>query len=305
MHRLLVVLASLLLAAWTTTSPERQGTRYDVYFLGGQSNMEGFGYVADLSAGLKETPDDVLIYHGRTVEDGGEDGGIGIWAPLAPGHGFGYDFVDGQNRLTDRFGPEVAFGHATAAAGNPIALVKYTRGGTALVDGVSGYGSWDPDYSAGNGRNQLDNALTAIRSALKVRDVDGDGIADRLVPAGIVWMQGEADAFDSEEASRDYVANLTRVVAIFREALGYPDLPIVIGRIKDSGDTPETRVMKYSPEVRAAQAAFVAADRCAALVTVSDDFDFLPDGWHYTSKDYVTLGAAFAEAMIELKERCP
>lgn len=305
MRELLAPVAALCLGG-CATAPDTQGqaNSYDVYFLGGQSNMEGFGYVAELPDELRASPDNVVIFHGRTVADGEDGGGMGAWAPLSPGHGFESEVLEGVTRLSDRFGPEVSFGHAIAAGEQHVALIKYSRGGTALVDGVSGFGSWDPDYTTGNGRNQLDNALTTMRMALRSRDVDGDGIEDRLVPAGIVWMQGEADAYDSAEASRDYAVNLARLVAIFRQELGSDNLPIVIGRIRDSGDTPQTRVMKFSPDVRAAQARFVAEDRCAALVTASDDFEFLPDGWHYTSKDYVTLGQAFAKSMIDLKERC-
>lgn len=282
------------------------GHVYKVYFLGGQSNMEGFGFENDLPADLREPYDYVPIFHGKTVEDGKPDGGVGIWATLRPGHGMGFDTDGSINTYSDRFGPELTFGREISRAfpAERVALIKYTRGGTGLIDGVSGFGSWDPDYAAGKGRNQYDNALTTIGEALRSRDVDGDGRIDTLVPAGIVWMQGEADAFDSVPASSNYATNLARLVGLLRAALHDDDLPIVIGRIRDSGDTAETRVMKFSPEVRAQQAVFVERDRCAALVTVSDDFGFLPDGWHYLSRDYLVLGQAFAESMAKLEARC-
>ncbi|MBX7483391.1 sialate O-acetylesterase [Qipengyuania sp. 6D47A] len=282
------------------------GHVYELYFLGGQSNMEGFGYVAEIDPALRSTPDNVVIYHGKSVEDGKDGGGAGLWAPLKPGHGLGFDTDGTTNMLSDRFGPELTFAHSMSAAAPTarIAIVKFSRGGTGLIDGVSGFGSWDPDYTDANGRNQYDNALTAISEALRTRDVDGDGHADRLVPAGIVWMQGEADAFDNQPAAVNYAANLARLISLFRAALGDDDLPVVIGRIKDSGDTEETRVMTYSPVVRAQQKAFVEGDRCATLVTASDNFGFLPDGWHYRSQDYVTLGREFAAAMRELQTQC-
>lgn len=288
-----------------TAQDDAEGKTYKVYLLGGQSNMDGYGFVSDLPEELRAPREDIRVYLGEDVEDGTEGGGEGVWAALAPGFGT-LSSTDGTvNALSDRFGPELTFGHAMAAdqADERVAIIKFSRGGTALVHGVSGFGSWDPDYDGENRRNLYDQALSAISSAFAARDIDGDGRADRLIPAGIVWMQGEADAFDDCAASKNYDANLARLMALFRAALHDDDLPVVIGQIKDSGDTAETRVMQYSPEVRAAQERLAEADRCATLVTVSDAFDFI-DGWHYRSQDYIVLGEAFAEAMSALEESC-
>lgn len=302
-------LALALVFAGCANSPldtdETQGTTYKVYFLGGQSNMDGYGFVRDLPSELSQANPAVPIFTGKMVEDGKDGGGVGVWVPLSPGHGTGFTTDGAVNEPTDRFGPELSFG-AEMAAANPderIAIIKYSCGGTGLVDGI-GYGSWDPDYDQGNRRNQYDNALTTIANAMQPRDLDGDGALDQLVPAGIVWMQGEADAAEQEEAALAYEDNLARLMGLLRAALHDDELPVVIGRIKDSGDTPETRVMLFSPEVQKRQAAFVEADRCAALVKDTEDFSFLPDGWHYTSQNYVTLGEAFAREMTRLEQSC-
>jgi hypothetical protein len=281
-------------------------TRWRVYFLGGQSNMEGFGFVADLPADQRGPIPGVMIFDGRMVPDNEAGGGVGVWAPLAPGHGTGFATDGRENRLSDRFGPELAFGRRRAelSPGERIAIIKYARGGSALAAGVSGYGSWEPDYAEGNQRNQYDNALSAIAAALAVDDIDGDGVRDRLQPAGIVWMQGEADAYDNAAAAHAYEANLRRMMDLLRAALRQDDLPVVIGRIRDSGQDADGLLMDYSAQVRAAQSAWTTADRCAALVTASDDFGFLPDGWHYQSADYLTLGNTFAQAMHVLEDRC-
>lgn len=304
MRQFAIALTTLLLAGCShPVEPEiGKSSVYKVYFLGGQSNMEGFGYSKDLLAAEVEMAASVPIFHGRTQEDGKAAGGEGVWAVMRPGHGFGFETDGVSNNYSDRFGPELTF--ASTMDDEKVAIIKFTRGGTALVDGVSGFGSWDPDYSEASGRNQLDYALTSIEKALAAKDVDGDGIDDTLVPAGIVWMQGEADAFDSEDASSNYAQNLARVMGILREALGDEDLPIVVGRIKDSGSTAETRVMQFSPRVQEQQAEFVTGDRCATLVDVTRSFGFLEDGWHYRSEDYVVLGRAFANAMKQLEKTC-
>ena len=293
------------LAAPAIADDHSAGTTYRVYFLGGQSNMDGYGHNDDLPAELQAPRDDIRIFTGEDVEDGSEGGGEGLWASLDPGHGTNFTTDGAQNTLSDRFGPELTFG-TTMAELRPderIAIIKFSRGGTSLVHGVSGYGSWDPDYNEKNRRNLYDQTLTAIRTAMTTRDIDGDGATDTLAPAGIVWMQGEADAFDDWAASREYDLNLARLMSLLRAALHEDDLPVVIGRIKDSGDTAETRVMKYSPEVRAAQARFAANDVCAEMVTASDDFSFF-DGWHYLSRDYIALGEAFAKSMHDLERSC-
>ena len=284
---------------------DEEGTTYKVYFLGGQSNMDGYGFNKDLPDELGGAVEDVRIFTGEDVEDGTEGGGEGIWAALSPGHGTFFTTDGEANTLSERFGPELTFGRAMAKSsdGKRIAIIKFSRGGTGLIHGVSGYGSWDPDYDEKNKRNLYDQALTAITYAMEVGDIDGDGKKDRLVPAGIVWMQGEADAFDNEDASANYDTNLARLMDLFRDALGDEALPVVIGRIKDSGDTASTRVMKFSPQVREAQARYAEKDSCAAMVTASDDFEFI-DGWHYRSEDYIALGEAFAEAMEKLQNTC-
>ena len=310
-RRIAAIAALATLAACSTQAPTATPTtgtvtEYDLYFLGGQSNMDGYGYVSDLPGDDPGASANVMIFLGTTVEDGGTGGGAGLWAPLRPGYGTGFSSDGETNALSDRFGPELAFGRSLSANDptRKIALIKYARGGTGLVDGVSGYGSWDPDYEGGNGLNQYDHALATIRNALHVRDIDGDGTQDRLNPAGIIWMQGEADAFDNLDAATNYDRNLARLMDLLRAALHTDDLPVVIGRIADSGDTAETRVMAYSPDVQAAQQRYVEADTCAALVGVTQDFKFLPDGWHYESQDYIRLGEAFAEAVTGLERTC-
>jgi hypothetical protein len=279
--------------------------QYMLYYLGGQSNMDGYGYVAELPVEWNGTVERVMIFHGDQGEDGKAAGGEGIWAPLSPGHGTGFR-TDGQtSTLSNRFGPELAFGRFMAQL-NPdtnIAIVKYSRGGTSLMEGGSGYGNWEPDSELGGGINQYDHALATIRNALSHRDIDQDGEVDTLAPAGIVWMQGEADAYDNPVAARAYRDNLKRMMDLFRAALRSDDLPVVIGRIIDSGRDEDGLLMDYSPVVQQAQADYTATDRCAALVDIGDELNW-SDDWHYGSEDYLRLGKAFAEAAAKLATGC-
>lgn len=307
MRAVFIGLSCLLSAACASLAGAEQGPKtYHVYFMGGQSNMDGFGYNSDLPDALLAGDDTIPIYHGKTVVDGEDGGGVGLWTFIRPGHGIGFDTDGVSNQYSDRFGPELSFAMRIQQirADEHAAILKFSRGGTGLIDGVSGYGSWDPEYRSGNARNQYDNALTAIQTAISARDIDGDGYDDVLIPAGILWMQGEADAHSNVSAAVNYRANLSRLMDLLRAALRADDLPVVIGRIQDSGDTPETQVMAYADIVQAAQASFATGDACADIVTISEDFTFLPDGWHYVSADYIALGEAFAEKMNGLRSQC-
>ena len=303
-----IVLSVMLLAcaavtvaaqAPSSTPVDPLSHTYLVYYLGGQSNMEGFGISAELPADLRGVQERVRIFHGNMSPDDTPVDGRGIWAALQPGYGTGFTSDGRTNRYADRFGPELAFGQRMAELQPEarIAIIKYARGGSSLEAGASGYGTWDPTYSAGNAVNQYDHFLATVRHAMEPADIDGDGHVDHLVPAGIVWMQGEGDAYHSEATARKYEANLRRLMMLMRAALRVDDLPVVIGRIKDSRQGMKDPVMPHADIVRDAQGRFVAGDGHAALVTSTDGYEFLPDGWHYRSAAVVDLGRQFADAM--------
>jgi len=282
-----------------------QATDYQLYFLGGQSNMEGFGFNKELPPEARVASDRVMIFTGQMALDNETHGGVGIWQPLMPGFGTGFRTDGRENSLSDRFGPELLFGQTLASRHTDanIAIVKYALGGSGLAIGV-GYGNWHPDFAEGQGLNQYDNALKTLRGASAVADIDGDGVADRLIPTGIVWMQGEADAFDSQAAADAYGANLVRLMGLLRAAMRVDDLPVVIGKITDSGMADDGSVMDYIGTVQKAQQAFVDADECAAYVTVTEEFAYLDDAWHYDSDGFVRLGTAFADATMDLERTC-
>jgi len=286
-------------------TPAANAADYKLYYLGGQSNMEGFGYANQLSEDIVEPSANVMIFTGQMALDNETHAGVGMWESLQPGHGTGFRTDGKSNFLSDRFGPELFFG-LTMAKRSPemkIALIKYALGGSGLADGV-GFGSWHPDFSDGAGNNQYDHALKTMRNAFSNTDIDGDGIADRLIPSGIVWMQGEADAYDSQAAAAEYRANIQRLMDLLRAAMRVDDLPVVIGKVTDSGMSEDGSVMDYIETVQQAQQDYAANDACTAYVTVTDDLGYLDDGWHYDTDGFVRLGTAFAEAMRELEQRC-
>ena len=292
-----VLLSIVLLSVCQPVS----ATDFYVYYLGGQSNMDGYGYVDKLPDGLVKQLDDVLIFHGNTSRDNEAVDGKGLWSTLKPGHGVGFTSDGAANKYSNRFGVELTFA-ARIKKQFPerrIAVIKYSRGGTSIAAEAAGdFGCWEPDFNGRNGVNQYDHFLATVRHAFADSDIDDDGTPDRLIPAGIVWMQGESDAHYTPEIAQEYEANLKRLMDLIRASFRSDDLPVVIGRISYSQKEPPS--WKHGEIVRAAQAAYVESDSNAALVGSTDEYGY-SDPWHYDSPGYIDLGEQFANAMIKLE----
>lgn len=294
----------LTLAGLFSLTALLSGAEYEVYLLAGQSNMEGYGYSKDLPDQYGEYESGVLIFHGNVSGDGDLVDGKGVWAPLSPGHGRGFKSDGKENQLSDRFGPELGFAELMRKQkpNTKFAIIKYAKGGTAIDSEASqNSGRWHTDNYEGNGVNQYDHCLATIRHALEKQDIDGDGEVDTLVPAGIVWMQGESDGHELGPSER-YAANLDRLMNLFRAALRDDELPVVIGRISDSGQDENDGLMwDYGNVIRAKQAEYCERDPNAVLVTTTDGYAY-SDVWHYDSAGFVDLGEQFGKAMLELQK---
>ncbi len=277
---------------------------YYLYFLGGQSNMDGYGQISELPDDLKGEVDGARIFLGQITQDTQPVTGLGLWAPLTPGFGGGAKTDGNAVTLGDRFGPELTFASRLRELrpNEKIAIIKYAKGGSSLDVRQSGWGTWDPHDARADGINQYDHALAAIDTATKVTDIDGDGTPDRLIPAGIVWMQGETDA-TTEATASDYRDNLAEMAELLRAALRKDDLPFIIGRISDShaGPVEGQPVWEFGEIVRTAQQQVAETDPYAAIVTTTDDYGY-SDRAHYDTGGYIDLGRAFAEAINALRD---
>lgn len=301
--RLLVLCCSLCILGFT---PPTWADEFDVYYLGGQSNMEGFGKVAELEAAEREAVDGAWIFQATAVADQHPATGNGMWAVVQPGHGTGFSSDGKSNRLSERFGVELSFAAQMRMLrpDRKVAIIKYARNGSA-IDGraAANWGCWEPDFVAAEGEfpknNQYDQFLATLRHAFDDEDIDDDGTMDTLFPAGIVWMQGESDGAQTIEVAQAYEQNLKRLMDLMRASLRVDDLPVVIGRISDSKQQSEEKTWKYGAEVREAQQRFVAHDMAAKLITQTDAYGY-SDPWHYDSQGYLDLGKRFADALVEL-----
>lgn len=279
---------------------------YKLYYLGGQSNMDGYGLVKELPPELNTVLKGVMIFHGSKRKDDEPAEGKGIWTELRPGHGGDFKSDGITNTYSEEFGPELTFASTLQQldTNSNIAIIKYSKGGTSIGLTAGGrYGTWDPDYNLSNGINQYDHFLATLRNALAVKDIDGDGEEDTLIPTGIVWMQGESDGASGFEVAKVYEENLKRLMDLIRAALHSDDLPVVIGRISESGqDEKNGKVWNYGETIRASQREFVKKDANAALVTATDNYGY-SDKYHYDSAGFIELGKEFAKAMYNLQSK--
>ena len=276
---------------------------YHLYYLGGQSNMEGLGYVKELPDSMYSGFSDVMIFHGNSSPDNSLPDGKGIWSALIPGHGDGFKSDGTKNTYTDRFGVELTFAKTLKmlTPEKSVAIIKYSRGGTSLCEeAAGGAGCWEPNYHGCEGINQYDHFLATLRNAFAVKDIDSDGEDDVLISAGIVWMQGESDAAYTIEIANQYEENLKQLMNLIRAALRVDDLPVAIGLITDSGQYEDGKVWDYCDVVQRAQESYAAKDCCAALVSSTKKYSY-SDPWHYDTKGFLDLGREFALAIIELQ----
>jgi hypothetical protein len=84
--------------------PEKAPKTVDVYLLGGQSNMQGVGKIADLPADLKKEIPHTFFWNGKTFEL------LALGKTNTAGRG-------------TTFGPEVGFALDTATANRPVYLI--------------------------------------------------------------------------------------------------------------------------------------------------------------------------------------
>lgn len=273
-----------------------------VFVLAGQSNMNGFGYSKDLPNDLKVFKD-VYIFQGNSVRDGDLNGGVGKWDILKPGHGTGFKTDGKTNTLSDRFGLELSLAKRLKELfpNDKIAFIKYAREGTSIDSlAAADFGCWDADFHGKNGVNQYDSFLKTVKNALAETDIDGNGKKDDIIPSGILWMQGEGDASFSEEIANNYYSHLKTLMNLMRAALLTDNLPVVIGKISDSGKNEMGRVLPRGELVQYAQEKFAQNDKSAAIVRSTKKYNYGNDAWHYDSAGYIDLGKNFADEVFRL-----
>ena len=132
--------------------------QWRLFYLGGQSNMDGYGYNNELPDSLDKEFEDVWIFHGNMVKDDSTNGGLGLWTKLMPGYGVEFSSNGKTNHYSDRFGVELSFAARLQELypNEKIAIIKYSKGGTS-IDSLAArhFGSWEPDYRGRTGQKSI------------------------------------------------------------------------------------------------------------------------------------------------------
>ena len=157
-----------------------------------------------------------------------------------------------------------------------VALIKHARGATTLaVD-------WNPDNPGGLYAGLIAD-VNAAMTEITTRNPDGE-------LAGMIWMQGESDAFSLEYAQA-YETNLRNFIESVREDVGVADLPFVIGKI------PPDPTWTHYDLIRQAQENVAASMDNVSIISTDD----LPvTSHHYNTTGQQMLGERFANALLEL-----
>lgn len=228
-------------------SPPRRGA---VALMMGQSNMVGFGMVSH----------DMNAVSGVRISNQFGAGSTAL-QPLRVGFGVDENF----------FGSELGFGESfrLLRPSQDLVIIKSAIGGVPIT-------YFMPSGAIYNTTLHHTNAmLTSLQET---------GVNYRV--AGLLWMQGESDAFDAN-LSKAYETNFRTLVDSLRRDLHVPNLPVVAGLISQ-----RYTFLPYADTVR------TALTRVANGTVETSNYSFMWDGVHFDGPSLLQLGRHFAEHLV-------
>ena len=229
-----------------------------VFILAGQSNMAGQGIAAELAPAYRRVPANVEYYYN------------GYKTPL--------------NRFK-HFGPEIGFAHEISRRfpNTKIKLIKFAVGGTSLFAWAP---RWNPAKASSTGNA---SAGPLFKKLIKTVNIQFNGKNAKL--AGILWMQGEADA-KYLPAAKQYAGNLNRFINALRSKLHSPNALFIMGSVN-----PPLALFPSTPIVQKAQQVSARRIRNLRLIK-TDDLGKRSDHVHYNTSGQIELGKRFARAYL-------
>lgn len=288
--------ACLVMIAAAMFSSEVVADEVDVYLLGGQSNMQGIGKLANLPEGIRQPISNTFIFQKETFE------------PLVVG-------TTKTSKRAAEFGPEIGIALEVANTERSVYLIKYAAGGMPLHHGWNG-NQWvggEPKKSFRNfypgqspsdkNQGQLYQQMVArFRAGLKQLRQEGH------VPViqGFAWMQGEQDSKNAESASQ-YSVSLNRLCERLAEDMKTTQpLCVAYGQVlpHEPALPRFTHRLQVREQMAQADADSGHANRIANAKMVSTDgFSLLPDTVHYDAAGQLKLGRELGKAMLALQQR--
>ncbi len=292
----------------------KSSNKIRVFWLAGQSNMQGQG-VVDLDhpeyynsgkgilKNVMKNPeftekykhivdeegdwvvrDDVFVRY--QTKDELKVGGLSI----------GFTGYGGKHHI----GPEFQLGHIVGTGfEEPVLLIKTAWGGKSI------HKDFRPPSAGGTIGEYYQKMIAEYRQGLIKIGNDFPHLANlNPVLSGFVWFQGWNDMFD-ETARRDYKSNLIHLINDLREEVKQPDLPIVIGELGNGGlDANKNMLSIRSAQKAAAQelgsnAVFVPTSQFARPAQDSPNVGH-GHHWFGNAESYFLIGDALGKALLKL-----
>lgn len=251
----------------------RHGAPARVLVLFGQSNAEGYADRHALPTELRVSLPEARVWNEAA----------GRWEAL----------LAGRNNTTLQVpgwcGPEMTLVDALTASGEPVWLVKFAVGQTALGPLAGPWNEWAPAS-----QELYAELMRRVRRAC----VELRAIGLRPTVQGLCMMQGESDATDAALAA-GYHARLADLVTTLRADLAAADLtegrpvPFVLGLV--NRDLIPVG-FAHADAVRAAQSA-VAASLTDVIAVETTGLPVQSDRVHFATPGVMTLGSRFAGAL--------
>ncbi len=296
-----------------------------VFILAGQSNMEGKGSIKHLEQLLADPATVKTYQHLRDGDKWAERDDVFIKYNDDRGQG---KLTVGYATPTNRFGPELEFGHVVGdALDQPVLIIKCAWGGRALALQFRPPSSGTGDYTTRDKKTKeivplpaetygeayrdtiriVKETLADIKSV--VPDYDGSGYE----LSGFVFFQGFNDIIDAKKMD-EYGTNLANLIRDVRKDLGAPKLPFIIGELGQQGAEPEPRYAEKHFRFRKIQEDVAKMDEFKDTVRyvktgiyVVKDGDSFDGGYHYYGRadTFFNIGHAFGEAILPLVSKEP
>lgn len=185
-----------------------------------------------------------------------------------------------------------------------IIAIEPMRGGSGMGPGISFAKDMLPLYPDGKiglvpcavggtplsrwvkGADLYENALSKAKKAAKSGTIEG-----------MLWHQGESDCGKSEDAA-SYETRLTQMFRDFRNDLGLPDLPIVVGELGAFVQGPPAQMVKAAQRKMPDDLPHVGFADSTGLTDKGDHL-------HFTSASQQEFGKRYGAAMQKLQQPAP
>ena len=297
--------------AWTTVRiPAEPDWPADaslrVFVLAGQFNMAGRGMIADLHHLAEERVHRGTFGHLKTANNAWVERGDVSILNFSDGTTTSGALTIGFGEESDRFGPELGFGHVVGESfDDPILIVKVTQESFSLA--VEGR----PPGSGGETGSYYDLILSETSETLdNLGSLFPEHGGRNAVITGFVWFQGWNDSLHPAWVA-EYEDNLANLIRDLRREWDAPRLPVVIGEFGPHGrigSQPRTEVLRRAAQLRAAQRAVATSPEFAGTVAFVETSPYVqkgpgaPSQYGENAETFYMIGEAFGEAMLDLVE---